>query len=120
MGAYSEAEKAIPSLSPSFLFPTQPCVSFTRVYISLTHSTPTHHHSKQTMTGPMIHMGAAMGKILSQGLTSSSKPKWMPDLILFKRFKNMYDRRNFISAGAAAGVGKAGGRQGGREGVWGC
>jgi len=66
----------------------------------------------------MIHMGAAMGKILSQGLTSSSKPKWMPDLILFKRFKNMYDRRNFISAGAAAGVGKEGGREGGKEGLF--
>lgn len=53
--------------------------------------------------GPMIHMGAAMGKILSQGVTSSR----LPNFTLFKRFRNMYDRRNFISAGAAAGVAAA-------------
>ncbi len=56
--------------------------------------------------GPMIHMGAAMGKIMSQGF-SSKVSRWMPNFILFRRFRNMYDRRNFISAGAAAGVASA-------------
>ena len=36
--------------------------------------------------GPMIHMGAAMGKLLSQGVTSSR----FPNMILIKRFRNMY------------------------------
>lgn len=57
--------------------------------------------------GPMIHMGAAMGKILSQGLTSNKVTRYLPNFTLFKRFRNMYDRRNFISAGAAAGVASA-------------
>ena len=34
----------------------------------------------------MIHMGAAMGKLLSQGVTSSR----FPNMILIKRFRNMY------------------------------
>ncbi len=53
--------------------------------------------------GPMIHMGAAVGKILSQGVTFAR----LRNFTLFKRFRNMYDRRNFISAGAAAGVASA-------------
>lgn len=35
--------------------------------------------------GPMIHIGAAMGKLLSQGVTSSR----FPNMILIKRFRNM-------------------------------
>ncbi len=50
--------------------------------------------------GPMIHIGSSIGKILSQG--TQLRNGWT--LALFKRFRNMYDRRNFISAGAAAGV----------------
>lgn len=57
--------------------------------------------------GPMIHMGSAIGKILSQGVSFSGKYSKIPDFILFKRLRNMYDRRNFISAGAAAGVASA-------------
>lgn len=47
-------------------------------------------------TGPMIHLGAAAGKILSQGVTSWKVVKYFPNFTLFKRFRNMYDRRNFI------------------------
>jgi hypothetical protein len=53
--------------------------------------------------GPMIAIGAAVGKVLSQGTQLRNGCTLAP----FKRFRNMYDRRNFISAGAAAGVASA-------------
>lgn len=53
--------------------------------------------------GPMISIGSSLGKVLSQG----TQLKNGCTTALFKRFRNMYDRRNFISAGAAAGVASA-------------
>ncbi|GFR93927.1 chloride channel protein [Elysia marginata] len=53
--------------------------------------------------GPMIHMGAIMGAGLSQGTSEVFKFK----LPFFERFRNPEDRRNFISAGVAAGVSAA-------------
>ncbi|KAK3764217.1 hypothetical protein RRG08_044143 [Elysia crispata] len=53
--------------------------------------------------GPMIHMGAIMGAGLSQGTSDVFKFK----LPFFERFRNPEDRRNFISAGVAAGVSAA-------------
>jgi len=53
--------------------------------------------------GPMIHIGASIGKILSQG--TMLRNGWT--IALFSRFRNMFDRRNFISAGCAAGVASA-------------
>ena len=53
--------------------------------------------------GPMIHLGAMLGKGLSQG--QSRTMGFATNM--FKRFRNMRDRRDFISAGAAAGVASA-------------
>ncbi|RUS70485.1 hypothetical protein EGW08_021753 [Elysia chlorotica] len=53
--------------------------------------------------GPMIHMGAIMGAGLSQGTSDLFNFK----LPFFERFRNPEDRRNFISAGVAAGVAAA-------------
>jgi hypothetical protein len=44
------------------------------------------------VSGPMIHIGSALGKVLSQG----TQLKNGVYTALFKRFRNMYDRRNFI------------------------
>lgn len=53
--------------------------------------------------GPMIHLGASVGAGLSQ-FKSSTLGFRLP---FFSRFRNSEDRRNFISAGAAAGVASA-------------
>lgn len=53
--------------------------------------------------GPMIHLGALVGAGLSQLRSETLKI----DLPLFNRFRNTEDRRNFISAGVAAGVASA-------------
>ncbi|GFO14219.1 chloride channel protein [Plakobranchus ocellatus] len=53
--------------------------------------------------GPMIHMGAIVGAGLSQGTSVTLNLK----LPFFERFRNPEDRRNFISAGVAAGVSAA-------------
>ena len=53
--------------------------------------------------GPMIHMGALVGAGVSQ-LQSQTLGISLP---WFRRFRNSQDRRNFISAGAAAGVASA-------------
>ncbi|KIH67499.1 chloride transporter, ClC family [Ancylostoma duodenale] len=53
--------------------------------------------------GPMIHSGAVVGAGLSQGRCQS-----IPfDTGLFKEFRNDRERRDFVSAGAAAGVAAA-------------
>lgn len=51
--------------------------------------------------GPMIHMGAIVGAGLTQG--QSRTFGWN----LFSRFRNSRDKRDFLSAGAAAGVAAA-------------
>nr|XP_009858717.1 chloride channel protein C-like [Ciona intestinalis] len=53
--------------------------------------------------GPMIHLGGLIGAGLSQFKSDSFgiRPTY------FQRFRNSEDRRNFISAGAAAGVSSA-------------
>ena len=56
--------------------------------------------------GPMIHMGAAIGKIVSQGVIYKFCG-FEGELLLFERFKTMQHRRNFISAGCAAGIASA-------------
>ncbi|XP_065836634.1 chloride channel protein C-like [Oscarella lobularis] len=53
--------------------------------------------------GPMIHMGSLIGAGLSQ-MRSSTLRFSLP---LFNRFRNSEDRRNFISAGAGAGIASA-------------
>lgn len=53
--------------------------------------------------GPFIHCGAALGAGLSQG--KSTTFKW--DTKLFKSFRNDRDKRDFVSAGASAGVAAA-------------
>lgn len=53
--------------------------------------------------GPMIHCGAVIAAGLSQGSskTFSFRTMWL------KRFRNDHDKRDFVSAGAAAGVAAA-------------
>lgn len=46
----------------------------------------------------MIHIGSSLGKVLSQGFETKSGR----GTGLFKRFRNMYDRRNFIRWGQRA------------------
>lgn len=53
--------------------------------------------------GPMIHLGALVGAGLSQLRSETLKI----DLPFLNRFRNTEDRRNFISAGVAAGVASA-------------
>lgn len=53
--------------------------------------------------GPFIHCGAVLGAGLSQG--KSTTFKW--DTKLFKSFRNDRDKRDFVSAGASAGVAAA-------------
>ncbi|XP_002739329.1 chloride channel protein C-like [Saccoglossus kowalevskii] len=53
--------------------------------------------------GPMIHIGSLVGAGLSQFKSDTLGFK----LPYFTRFRNSEDRRNFISAGAAAGVASA-------------
>lgn len=53
--------------------------------------------------GPFIHCGAAIGAGLSQGTSTTFKF----DTKLFKSFRNDRDKRDFVSAGASAGVAAA-------------
>uniref|UniRef100_A0A6G1SH30 Chloride channel protein n=1 Tax=Aceria tosichella TaxID=561515 RepID=A0A6G1SH30_9ACAR len=53
--------------------------------------------------GPFIQCGAAIGAGLSQGKSTS----FNFDLNLFKAFRNDRDKRDFVSAGASAGVAAA-------------
>ena len=46
--------------------------------------------------GPMVHLGAALGKGISQGRLTKQ----------FDQYQTAQQRRNFLSAGAAAGIGK--------------
>lgn len=53
--------------------------------------------------GPMIHMGAAIGAALSQG--HSTTLGFTTNV--FRRFRNPRDKRDFVTAGVAAGVATA-------------
>lgn len=53
--------------------------------------------------GPFIHCGAALGAGISQGKSST----FNFDTRLFKSFRNDRDKRDFVSAGASAGVAAA-------------
>lgn len=53
--------------------------------------------------GPFIHCGAAIGAGLSQGQTTT----FNLDAGIFKSFRNDRDKRDFVSAGASAGVAAA-------------
>ncbi|XP_029644599.2 chloride channel protein A-like isoform X2 [Octopus sinensis] len=52
---------------------------------------------------PMVHMGALIGACLGQVRFE----KLNVNLAIFQRLRNSQDRRNFISAGAAAGIASA-------------
>ncbi|KAJ8303302.1 hypothetical protein KUTeg_019698 [Tegillarca granosa] len=52
--------------------------------------------------GPMIHMGALIGAGVSQFRSETLRFK----LKMFEQFRNSEDKRNFVSAGAAAGIEK--------------
>lgn len=53
--------------------------------------------------GPMIHSGAAIGS----GVATGKSTKLHCDTGLFKEFRSDQEKRNFVTAGAAAGVGAA-------------
>ena len=53
--------------------------------------------------GPMIHCGAVIAAGVSQGKTTSFKK----DFKIFKQFREDKEKRDFVSAGAAAGVAAA-------------
>lgn len=53
--------------------------------------------------GPFIHCGAAIGAGLSQGMSTTLKYNTK----LFRSFRNDRDKRDFVSAGASAGVAAA-------------
>ena len=53
--------------------------------------------------GPMIHIGALIGA----GISQFESKTFGVSLPIFQRFRNSQDRRNFISAGAAAGIASA-------------
>ncbi|XP_064641031.1 chloride channel protein C-like isoform X2 [Lineus longissimus] len=53
--------------------------------------------------GPMIHLGSLVGAGLSQFKSDTLRVR----LPFFERFRNSEDRRNFISAGAGAGIASA-------------
>jgi len=55
--------------------------------------------------GPMIHMGALIGKGLSQGTYASKSKTYSTGC--FHRFRTMKHMRDFISAGAGAGIASA-------------
>lgn len=53
--------------------------------------------------GPMIHIGSVIAAGLSQGRLTF----WKISFPMFKIFRNDLDKRDFVSAGAAAGVAAA-------------
>jgi chloride channel 7 len=53
--------------------------------------------------GPLIHIGAALGAALSQG--HSTTLGFTTNT--FRRFRNPKDKRDFVTAGVAAGVAAA-------------
>ena len=53
--------------------------------------------------GPMIHLGS----LVAAGMSQFKSATFECSLPRFSRFRNSEDRRNFISAGAAAGIASA-------------
>ncbi len=53
--------------------------------------------------GPMIHLGS----LVAAGMSQFKSATFECTLPCFSRFRNSEDRRNFISAGAAAGIASA-------------
>ena len=53
--------------------------------------------------GPMIHLGS----LVAAGMSQFKSATFECSLPCFSRFRNSEDRRNFISAGAAAGIASA-------------
>ena len=53
--------------------------------------------------GPMIHLGS----LVAAGMSQFKSATFECTLPFFARFRNSEDRRNFISAGAAAGIASA-------------
>jgi chloride channel 7 len=57
--------------------------------------------------GPMIFIGAALGGLLSQGTGFLRRSPLLRRFWPFERFRNTKDKRDFMTAGCAAGVAAA-------------
>ena len=53
--------------------------------------------------GPMIHCGAVIAAGISQGKSTTLKQ----DLNVFREFREDHEKRDYVAAGAAAGVSAA-------------
>ena len=60
-------------------------------------------HYLHLQEGPMIHSGAVIAAGVSQGKTTS----FNKDFGFFEYFREDHEKRDFVSAGAAAGVSAA-------------
>ena len=73
-----------------------------KVCLRLQHAFCVQKYTNQRLQeGPMIHSGAAVASLVSEGRIGRSK------LAFCENFRNDHEKRDFVSAGAAAGVSAA-------------